>query len=58
MEIRELVNKYKELENKEVNIHGWMRNKRNGKNVSFIMLNDGTCFDTIQFVYKVLDNQE
>lgn len=58
MEIRELVNKYKELENKEVNIHGWMRNKRNGKNVSFIMLNDGTCFDTIQVVYKGLDNQE
>lgn len=58
MEIRELINKYKELENKEVNIHGWMRNKRNGKNVSFIMLNDGTCFDTIQVVYKGLDNQE
>lgn len=58
MEIRELVNKYKELKNKEVNIHGWMRNKRNGKNVSFIMLNDGTCFDTIQVVYKGLDNQE
>lgn len=58
MEIRELVNKYQELENKEVSIHGWMRNKRNGKNVSFIMLNDGTCFDTIQVVYKGLDNQE
>lgn len=58
MEIRELVNKYQELENKEVSIHGWMRNKRNGKNVSFIMLNDGTCFDTIQVVYKALDNQE
>lgn len=58
MEIRELVNKYQELENKEVSIHGWMRNKRNGKNVSFIMLNDGTCFDTIQVVYKGIDNQE
>ncbi len=57
MEIKELMSKYQELDGQIVNIQGWVRNKRNGKNVSFVMINDGTCFNTIQVVYKNLDNQ-
>ncbi len=58
MEIRKLLKEYKQLEGQEVTVLGWVRNKRVGKNVSFINLNDGTCFDTIQVVYLNLDNQD
>lgn len=58
MKIAELVNKYKELDGKQVKIQGWLRNHRVGKNISFMMINDGTCFDVIQVVYKELENQE
>lgn len=58
MDIKYLVDNYKTLENHDVTIQGWIRNKRNGKNVSFLMVNDGTCFETIQVVYKNLDNQQ
>lgn len=58
MEISQLLKQYKQLEGQEVTIYGWVRNKRVGKNVSFINLNDGTCFDTLQVVYLELDNQE
>ncbi len=58
MEIRLLNEKYDEKDGTEVNIYGWVRNKRIGKNVSFLQLNDGTCFDTIQVVFANLDNQE
>lgn len=57
MEIKDLCEKYQGLEHKKVQIEGWIRNKRNGKNVSFLMLNDGTCFETVQVVYKDLANQ-
>lgn len=58
MEIKKLVEDYKQLDGSEVTIYGWLRNNRSGKNISFAMISDGTCFDVIQVVYKNLDNQE
>ena len=58
MRINELMKRKEELINKEVEINGWLRNKRVSKNVSFLMINDGSCFDVLQIVYKDLDNQE
>lgn len=58
MKLKKIVNEYKQLNGKEVHFKGWVRNNRSGKNISFMMINDGTCFDTIQVVYKDLSNQE
>ena len=58
MEIKELVQSYQQLSGKEVTFSGWIRNKRVGKNVSFLMVNDGTCFETVQVVFKDMKNQE
>lgn len=58
MEIKQLVNQFESLDEQEIKILGWVRNKRNGKNISFLNINDGTCFETIQIVYGDLKNQE
>lgn len=58
MKITDLAKQYKQLDGEQVTIQGWLRNHRVGKNISFMMLNDGTCFDVIQVVYKGLENQE
>ena len=58
MEIKLLDGKYKEYEGQQVELFGWIRNKRNGKNISFLNINDGTCFKTVQVVYKKLSNQD
>ena len=34
----------------EVCVKGWVRSTRRGKEVSFIALNDGSCFDSLQLV--------
>ena len=36
----------------EVRVGGWVRNRRDSKTFGFIMLNDGTCFDSLQVVYE------
>ena len=38
-----------ELEN-EINVKGWVRNKRGSKNVAFIALNDGSTINNLQLV--------
>ena len=35
-----------------VQLQGWIRTNRAGKNVSFIALNDGTYFQNAQVVYS------
>jgi len=50
--VRELYSRYKELDKKEVTLHGWIRNNRAQKEFGFINLNDGTFFETIQVVYE------
>jgi asparaginyl-tRNA synthetase len=48
---------YKAYLNKDVKISGWVRSVRAGKNLGFIVLNDGTFFNNIQVVYDDhLDN--
>ena len=34
----------------EICVKGWVRSARRGKEVSFIALNDGSCFDSLQLV--------
>ncbi len=34
----------------DVTVNGWVRSSRRGKDVSFIALNDGSCFATLQIV--------
>ncbi|MGP1588111.1 MAG: asparagine--tRNA ligase [Treponemataceae bacterium] len=36
---------------KEVEIHGWVRTKRDSKNLCFLQINDGSCFASIQITY-------
>ncbi len=55
--IRDLYRNREDYLNKEVNIGGWLRNIRDGKNFGFLVINDGTFFEPIQVVYSdTLDN--
>ena len=36
---------------RDVTVGGWVRNNRDSKNFGFIMLNDGTFFESLQVVY-------
>ena len=36
---------------KEVTVGGWIRSIRDSKTFGFIVLNDGSYFDTLQIVY-------
>ena len=50
---------YKNRENyldKEVTVGGWVRSVRDSKSFGFIVLHDGTYFETLQIVYH--DNME
>ena len=49
MTIKELFNEPK-LDVKYL-ISGWVRTKRASKNVTFVSLNDGSCFEDIQIVF-------
>lgn len=62
-EIYELVHEGTQMEKDQVDyvqLQGWVRTNRSGKNVSFIALNDGTYFQNAQIVYSsdVLSNYE
>lgn len=62
-EIFELVHEGTQMEKDQVDyvqLQGWIRTNRSGKNVSFIALNDGTYFQNAQIVYSsdVLSNYE
>ncbi|MEC7864152.1 MAG: asparagine--tRNA ligase, partial [Bacteroidota bacterium] len=48
MKIKEILNAGAPEQN--INIRGWVRTKRGGKNVSFIALNDGSTINNIQIV--------
>ncbi len=55
IELKELIKQYKQLSNKNVKIQGFVKNNRFNGNIGFISLNDGTCFENIQIVYKKND---
>ncbi|MEC9484657.1 MAG: asparagine--tRNA ligase [Candidatus Izemoplasma sp.] len=56
--VRQLFKQYQSLENKEIELYGWVRNNRAQKEFGFLNVNDGTFFVTIQVVYEnaFLDN--
>lgn len=55
--IKELYKNTDDYINKEVKIGGWVRSIRDSKNFGFIVVNDGSFFETLQVVYHdELDN--
>lgn len=52
MEIKKLIDNYKEYDGKEVVIEGWIRNLRDSKSILFIELSDGTDFENVQIVVE------
>ena len=50
--LRDLFRNTAEYENKQVVVHGWVRNNRNSNKFGFIELNDGTFFKSVQVVYE------
>ncbi len=58
-DIRELYRNRENYLGKEVTIGGWVRSIRDSKTFGFIVVNDGTFFETLQLVYgDGLDNFE
>lgn len=54
--VREIYKNREEYLNKEVSVGGWVRSVRDSKSFGFIVLHDGTYFETLQVVYH--DNME
>ncbi|CCV65011.1 Asparaginyl-tRNA synthetase [Alteracholeplasma palmae J233] len=50
--VRKIYKETNTFENKEIVLHGWVRNHRAQKEFGFINLNDGTFFENIQVVYE------
>ncbi|MDR2879339.1 MAG: asparagine--tRNA ligase [Fusobacteriales bacterium] len=51
LEIREIYKKHAELLNKELELNGWIRKRRDQKSFGFLEVNDGTFFNGIQVVF-------
>ena len=51
-EIRELYRNREAFADKEVTVGGWVRSNRDSKTFGFIVINDGTFFETLQIVYS------
>lgn len=49
--VREIYRKKEEYLDREVQIGGWVRSVRDSKTFGFIVVNDGSYFETIQVVY-------
>ncbi len=49
--VRQIYKDKESLLNTQVTIGGWVRSLRDSKSFGFIVLNDGTYFDTLQVVY-------
>ena len=49
--VKELFSDREKYLDKEFQVGGWIRSIRDSKAFGFIVLNDGTCFDTLQIVY-------
>ena len=55
--VKELFTEREKYLDKEVRVGGWIRSIRDSKAYGFIVLNDGTCFETLQIVYHdTMDN--
>ena len=51
-ELRKLFRESAAFADKNVKVGGWVRNRRDSKTFGFIMLNDGTWFESLQVVYE------
>src|SRR5574344_1819839 len=51
VEIRELFKNREQYFDKDITVGGWRRSNRDSKTFGFIVLSDGTYFDTLQVVY-------
>ena len=40
------------LDGQKITVSGWVRSIRDSKSLGFIVLHDGTCFQTLQVVYE------
>ena len=49
--VKELFKETDKYIGKEVKVGGWVRSVRDSKTFGFIVLNDGSCFETLQIVY-------
>lgn len=49
--IKELFRNKEKYTNQSITVGGWVRSIRDSKNFGFIVLHDGTFFDTLQIVY-------
>ncbi len=49
--VKEIYKNREEYLNKEVTVGGWVRSVRDSKTFGFIVLHDGTFFETLQVVY-------
>ncbi len=55
--VRELYRNREEYLNKKIQVGGWLRSVRDSKSFGFLVLNDGTFFETLQVVYHdTMDN--
>ena len=55
--VRELYRSREEYLGKEITVGGWIRSVRDSKTFGFLVLHDGTFFETLQIVYSdILDN--
>ena len=51
VEVRDLFEKTEEYIGKTITVGGWVRNNRDSKAFGFLVLGDGSCFQTLQVVY-------
>ena len=51
MDLKDIIKKIVDFEDKEITLEGWIKNHRKQKEFGFIDFNDGTCFETLQVVY-------
>jgi asparaginyl-tRNA synthetase len=49
--VKDVFENYKTNSQKEITLHGWVRNNRSQKNFGFFNFHDGTVFPTLQVVY-------
>ncbi|MBQ6105928.1 MAG: asparagine--tRNA ligase [Lachnospiraceae bacterium] len=50
--IRQIFKDREQYLGKEITIGGWVRSNRDSKNFGFLVINDGTYFETLQVVYS------
>ena len=50
--IRDIYRQIDTFANKEIQIGGWLKSKRDSKSFGFLVISDGTFFDPVQVVYE------